>query len=290
MDDPQVLRDRADEILERHESGDLDGALAAADALLLAAEDHDPSHPVVRESLFAARFERGLLLTELGDLAAAALAYGSAAATPADLDDPDQRHEVAMALLNRAICLDAAGDHDAALAVYDELIATFRDADDPVTADQVVRGRVNRAAALLAVGRTGEALTAADVLVTRLDPADALESEQLAMTVRLRAAALRSMDRPTEAAEALAEVERCNDEDPAARTQVATAQKERAELLAELGRDQEAFDLLEAAVARFRTDPDPAVVEVVEELVDAEVALLERRGQHERAAALRGGP
>jgi tetratricopeptide (TPR) repeat protein len=276
--DPQDLRERADHVLELHEEGLLEQALDAADALARDAEQADTSHPVVRESLFAARFERGLLLTELGDLPAAARAYAEAATTPADLDDADQRHEIAMALLNRAICLDAVGDHDAAIEVYDELLIRFRDADDPVTADQVVRGRVNRAAALLAVDRVGEALTAADVLIRQLDPSDALDAEQLAMTVRLRAAALRAMDRDAEAADALTEVERCTDEDPAARSQVAAAHRERAHILVALGRRAEAVATLDAVIARFRDENDPMVVQVIDEVLDVRAGLVGAEG------------
>lgn len=274
MSDPRAFRERADQVLELHERGSLEQALEAAGALARDASQADTSHPVVRESLFAARFERALLLTELGDLAAAARAYAEAAATPADLDEPDQRHEVAMALLNRGICLDAVGDRDAAIEVYDELVARFREADDPVTADQVVRGRVNRAAALLAVDRIGEALTAADVLVRQLDPLDALEAEQLAMTVRLRGAALRALDRDAEAADALAEVERCTDEDPAARSQVVAAHRERADILAGLGRSPEAIATLDAVIERFRDEGDPTVMEIIDEVRDVRAGLV----------------
>jgi tetratricopeptide (TPR) repeat protein len=288
--DPQQLRARADAVLELHELGDVDAALTACDGLIedaASAASADPADPVVRETLFAARFERALLLTELGELSAAADAYEAAAATQADLDDPDQRHEVAMALLNRGICLDAIGDHRAALGAYDDLVGTFADADDPVTRDQVIRGRVNRASALLAVDEVHEALTVADSLIGELDPSEALEAEQLAMTVRLRAAALRALDRRDEAAASLADVERCSDEDPAARSQVAAAQRERAEVLAELGRSDEAIAILEAAVARFTDDPDPVVVEVLIDLLRAEADLLERSGDPQRAAEIR---
>jgi tetratricopeptide (TPR) repeat protein len=285
--DPRQLRGRADDVLELHEAGDLDAALDACEQLLADALAADPGDPVVRETVFAASFERALLLTELGLLADAAEAYAAAAAAPADLDDPDQRHEVAMALLNRGICLDTVGDHGAALAAYRELAARFGDADDPVTRDQVVRGRVNQASALLAVDALDEALAVADELVGELDPTEALEAEQLAMTVRLRAAALRAMDRRDEAVASLAEVERCADEDPAARSQVAAAQRERAEVLAELGRSDEAIAILESAVDRFTDDPDPVVVEVLVDLLRAEADLLDRAGQPQRAAELR---
>jgi tetratricopeptide (TPR) repeat protein len=283
----QQLRARSDEILQLHEDGALEEALAACGSLLEDAEQLDVTDPVVRESLFAGRFELALLLTELGELEAAAEAYGQAARTPADLEDPDQRHEIAMALLNRGVCADAAGEPGAALTAYDELIERFGDADDPVTRDQVVRGRVNQAAALLALGRADETVAATQTLAAELDPGDALEAEQLAMTVRLEAAALRELDRPDEAVRVLAEAERCTDEDPAARSQVAAAHRARAVLLAALGHLDEAIDLLDRTVDRFRADPDPVVVGVVDELVDAEVELLASAGQTDRAEQVR---
>ena len=249
MTDPQVLRSQADEILELHERGELEAALRACDALLATdalAETHDE---VVRESLFAARFERGVLLTELGELAAAAAAYAEAADTPSDLDDPDQRHELAMALLNQGICLDALDRPEEALGVYDQLIDELGDAEDPVTADQVVRARVNRGAVMLTLGRTDDALSAADRLQSELDPDDVLEAEQLAMVIRLRASALVELDRRQEAAAALTDVERCNQEEPGARAQIAAALDERARLLADLGDRQEAIAVSERAQA-----------------------------------------
>lgn len=283
------LRQRADRILEQHEVGDLDAALVDCEALAQAADAADPADPVVRETRFFARFERALLLTELGELDRAAAAYGDAAATPADLDDPDQRHEVAMALLNQGICLDTLGDHRGALEAYDRLVVRFGAAADPVTHDQVVRGRVNRAAALLALDQLHEALTVVESLRAELDPTGALEAEQLAMAMRIRAAALRSLDRAAEAADALAEVERYVTDDPAARTQLASSQRERAEVLAELDRADEAVAVLDAAVHQLDGDPDPEVVEARRELLLTEVDLLERLGDHARATALRGG-
>ncbi len=280
---PQALRASADRVLALHDDGRLEDALAACEQLLTdlagvldAAPDADrllASDPVIRETLFAARFERALLLTELGELEEATPAYRLAAATPADLDDPDQRHEVAMALLNAGVCADACGDPAAALDAYDELAATFGDATDPVTRDQVVRGRVNRAATLLAVDRPHEALVVADALVAELDPMDALQAEQLAMTARLRSAALRELDRLADAVDTLAIVDGLNDDQPGARCQVAAAQRERAELLAGLGRADEAMAVLDRALARFAGEPDPGVVEVLDDLRCARDAL-----------------
>jgi tetratricopeptide (TPR) repeat protein len=271
--DPAELRAYADAVLEQHEAGDLEGALQSCERLLEATGRGDLEDAVVRETLFTARFERALLLTELGELEIAAEAYAQAAATPADMDDPDQRHERAMAQLNHGICLVAAGDHPAALQVYDQLIATFRDAGDPVTRDQVVRARVNRSAALLALGDAAAARHAVEELVAELDERDALDAEQLAMAVRLRAAAFQAEDRDEEAAEALAVAEALDAEDAAARVQVVAASRERAELLAALGRFEQAAAVANAVVARFSGDPDPAVIEAVEELVVQELSL-----------------
>jgi tetratricopeptide (TPR) repeat protein len=273
--DPLELRSRCDELLEQHESGALESALASAVRLAADAAGADVTDPIVRESLFTARFERALILSELGDLPDAAVAYAEAADTPADLDDPDQRHEIAMALLNRGICLDAIGDHEAAVETYDLVLNRFRGAEDPVTADLVVRTRVNRASALLAEDRVGEALTAAEVLIGELDPGDTLEAEQLAMCVRLRAAALTASERMADAAEALTAVERCTDVDPAARAQVAAALRERAAVLVELGRVGDAVAALDRLAGRFPEEDDPAVLEELEEAARLRAGLVE---------------
>jgi tetratricopeptide (TPR) repeat protein len=273
--DPLELRARCDHLLEQHESGELEPALDAASRLAADAAEADTAHPIVRESLFTARFERALILSELGALPEAADAYAEAAETPADLDDPDQRHEIAMALLNRGICLDAVGDHDAAIRTYDQVLMRFRAADDPVTHDLVVRTRVNRASALLAEDRIGEALTAAEVLIAELDPGDTLEAEQLAMCVRLRAAALTASERVAEAAEALTAVERCTDADPAARAQVAAALRERARFLVDLDRREDAIAGLDRLAARFPDEDDPAVLEELEQAASLRALLAE---------------
>jgi tetratricopeptide (TPR) repeat protein len=271
--DPAALRAYADAVLEQHEAGDLEGALESCERLLAATAEGDLDDPVVRETLFTARFERALLLTELGELEIAAEAYAQAAATPADMDDPDQRHERAMAQLNHGICLVAAGDHEGALRVYDRLITTFREAADSVTRDQVVRARVNRSAALLALDDVAGARAAAEELIAELDERDALDAEQLAMAIRLRAASFQAEDRDEDAADALAVAEALDAEDAAGRVQVVAASRERAELLAALGRFEEAAAVANAVVARFSGDPDPAVIEAVEELVDQEWSL-----------------
>lgn len=281
-----LLRAAADRILELHEAGQIEAALEACDALDREAARADPTDPVVRESWFTARFERGVLYAELGDLDAAAAAYLDASRLPFDLDEPDEAHELAMALLNAGIGLEQTGDRDAALRTYDELLVRLEGATDPVTSEQVLRARVNRAVALLGLERPAEALTDAEVLAARLDAADPLEAEQLGMIQRVRAAALRALDRVEEAVMALAAAEAVAAvEEGGARSQAAAAQGERAALLAELGRADEAIALLEETAARFGDDPE--VGEVVDGLLQAEADLLDATGQHDRAAEVR---
>lgn len=283
--DPQAVRAAADAILELHESGALEEALAACDALLTSTVDLVDD--VVRESAFTAHFERGALLAELGDLTAAARAHLEATEVlPFDRDDPDQTHELALLLLNAGTCLEGAGDGAAALEVYDRLLAELGDATDPVTFELVVRGRVNRTVTLLGLERLDDAVNAAGALADELDSADPVQAEQVGMARRVRAAALRSLGLPEEAVVALAEAETLAAVAVGgARSQAAAAQGERAQLLAELGRADEAIAVLDATVTRFADDPE--VAPVVADLRDAEAELLEAAGQHERAADLR---
>jgi tetratricopeptide (TPR) repeat protein len=286
--DPQTLRAAADRILELHERGRLEEARNACRELERDAGDvvHRVVDPVVRESVFTARFERGVIATELGDLPGAAAGYLAAAGLPVDPDDPDQTHELAMALLNAGICWSALGDDVAAVATYDDLVARVGHATDAVTVEQVVRARVNRAVALLQLERLQDACDATGRLLADLDPDDPVAAEQRGMALRVRAAALRGLDRPEDAAVTLADAQDLAAVPAGAvRTQAVAAQGERAQLLVDLGRPEEAIALLDDAVDRYAADADTA--EVVADLARAEADLLEATGQSERAAEVR---
>lgn len=215
MTSTQELRSTADRLIELHEDGELDAVLTLADELAAAAESFGEDDEVARESLFVARFERALALTERGEVEAAAEAYRLAADTPTDLDDPDQRHEVAMALLHRGMCQDAMDDATGAVATYDEVARRFGDADDPVTRDQVLRARVNRAASLLAAGDASVAAEAADEVRETLDPTVPLDAEQWLLATRIRAAALVELGQVDAARPLLAGATAIETDDPA---------------------------------------------------------------------------
>lgn len=263
---PQQARARADAVMELHEAGELEEALAEVRALLSDLDGADLDDPVLRESLFAARFEHAVLLTEIGDLEAAEVAYGLAARTPADLDDPDQRHEVALAALNQGICLDALGEHAAAVRIYAELADRFRDADDPVTADQIARARVNRAAALLADDQLPEAAASAREVRTTLDPADVLSSEQHVMAARVEATALRALGRADEALAVLGALGGVSREDDATRLQLVAAAEEASEMLLEEDRVDEAISVLDAALTGQDEERDLEVAALLGQL------------------------
>lgn len=263
----RLLRRRADRILELHEAGDLDGALTACEELIADATPLVHRDAVARESLFAARIERALVLTERGALEAAAQAYAEAAATPYDPEDPDERHEVAMALLNQGICLASIGRAEEALTAYEDLLERFSTADDPVTADQVTRARVNRAVALLELGRLEEAVGAAAQMVATLDALDVLDAEQRVMAARVQAAALHELGQPEAAERILATADDSLAVDaPAVRLQVVAAQCERMELLSDLGRQREAGQVRDRTLMACADADDPDVVSALEPL------------------------
>jgi len=264
---PQEARARADSVMELHESGAADEAFVEVERLLTElATGHDLTDPVLRESLFTARFERAVLLTEREDLDAAADAYALAAQTPADLDDPDQRHEIALAALNHGICLDALGDHASAAKVYAAIVERLGEADDPVTADQVARARVNHAAALLALDRVEEAASVAGEVIEALDPSDVLDAEQHAMALRIRAEALTAAGYREEAIATLSRAARVTGEDAGARAQRAAAAREQGLALVELGRTAEAIEVFDAALVDAATEQDPEVRDVLEDI------------------------
>lgn len=224
----QDLRVAADRVIELHEAGDLDAALALADQVAEAAVLRDDE--VARESLFVARFERAVVLTEREELTEAAAAFGEAAETPTDPNDPDQRHEVAMALLHRGMCLDAVGDSEAAIAAYDQLIDRFRGADDLVTRDQVLRARVNRAASRLEAGDAATVAEEAEELRLGLDPTAPLDAEQWILASRIRAAALIELGQNDLARQLLTEAAAIDLDDPAVSEQRELAEEDLQEL------------------------------------------------------------
>lgn len=243
------LRSAADRLIELHEAGDLDAVLRLADEVARMADGLEASDAVVRESLFVARFQRAMALTERDELAEAAGAYAEAAATPADLDDPDQRHEVAMALLHQGMCLDALDAPQDAVAVYIEIVRRFGAADDPVTRDQVVRARVNAAASQLNAGAVDVALVEAQRLIDDLDPSVPLDAEQWVMARRIAAAALEASERLLDAVDVLSAVGTVHLDDEGVREQQAQAHLDRGRLLDELGETAAAAEARQAADA-----------------------------------------
>jgi len=243
------LRSAADRLIELHEAGELDAVLELAEEVTALADGGDVSDEIVRESLFIARFQRAMVLTEREDLRAAAQAYADAASVPTDPDDPDQRHEVAMALLHQGMCLDALGEPREALTVYDRIVQRFGVAEDPVTRDQVVRARVNRAASSLDVGDAASSLQEAQELIDLLDPAMPLDAEQWVMARRIAAAALQEQARPQDAVVLLEGIGVIDLDDPTVREQQAQAHLDRAQVLVDLGETGAAEDARRAADA-----------------------------------------
>lgn len=243
------LRSAADRLIELHEAGDLDAVLTLADEVARMAGALEASDDIVRESLFVARFQRAMALTERHELAQAAGAYADAAATPTDLDDPDQRHEVAMALLHQGMCLDALDAPEEAVAVYADIVRRFGAADDPVTRDQVVRARVNGAVSHLNAGAVDVALEQARDLIDELDPSLPLDAEQWIMARRIAAAALAALERPDDAIDVLVAAGVADLDDEGVREQQAQAHLDRGRLLDELGRSGAAAEARQAADA-----------------------------------------
>lgn len=150
-----------------------------------------------------------------------------------------------MALLNRGICLDSVGDAQAAIAAYDEVVARFGDADDPVTADLSVRARTNRAASLLGLGQAAAAIDEVAAISAELTDDEPLAVEQLLIGRRLRAAAEHQLGRPDAALDAVTDLPGDDVDDPAVVVQRAAAEHDRAELLLELDRADEAGAVLD---------------------------------------------
>lgn len=191
--DPRRLRAAVDRGFELHESGALESTLAHYDELLTTAPAS--TDPVTVESLFAARFDRAVVLTELGELEAAAEAFAAAASGLPD-GEPDVAHEIAMAELNRGVCLQLLDRDDEALTVYSAIVGRFPEPSDPVLREQVVKAMVNRCATLEVLGRRREAVAAVDAVLAYLEAADDVwVGEQRMLLVEIRDAALTGADR-----------------------------------------------------------------------------------------------
>ena len=187
MTAPQDLRAEVDRGFELHHAGDLDAALSLYARLL--SEPPAARDPVTVESLFAAAFDRAVILAEQGDLEPAAEGFAEAARHP-DPGDPDQRHEVAMARLNQGIALAMAGRTAQAAEIYGQVIDAFADADDAPTREQVARAWVNLGAAHLELeDPLAAAVTAEELLEHLADADDAWAEEQRAHAREIRAAA-----------------------------------------------------------------------------------------------------
>lgn len=190
--DPQSLRAAVDRGFELHEAGDLETALTHYDAVLAGATP--ATDPVTVESLFAARFDRAVVLTELGELEDAADAF-AAAAGGLPVGDPEVAHEIAMAELNRGVCLQLLDRSDEALTVYASVVGRFPDPVDPVLREQVVKAMVNRCATLDELGRRREAVDAVDGVLRFLEDCDDVwVEEQRALLGEVRRTALALAD------------------------------------------------------------------------------------------------
>lgn len=187
MTAPQDLRAAVDRGFDLHHAGEVDEALSLYARLL--AEPPADRDPVTVESLFAAAFDRAVILAEQGDLGLAAEGFAEAATHP-DPADRDQRHEIAMARLNQGIALAMAGRPAEAAEVYGELVDAFVAADDAPTREQVARAWVNLAAAHLDLDDPAAAAATAQELLEHLaDAHDVWAEEQRAHAREILAAA-----------------------------------------------------------------------------------------------------
>lgn len=169
MSAPQELRATVDRGFELHHAGAIEDALALYAELL--ADPPAAGDPVTVESLFAAAFDRAVILAEQGELEEAAAGFAEAARHP-DPEDRDQRHEVAMARLNQGIALAMLGRTSEAADVYAGVVDAFVSADDVPTREQVARAWVNLAAAHLELEDPAAAAATAEELLGHLADAD----------------------------------------------------------------------------------------------------------------------
>jgi tetratricopeptide (TPR) repeat protein len=193
----------------------------------------------------------------------------------------------------------ALGDSPDALILSEALLARMPSDLEQEQGSLWVRGRAVRAAALLAGERYDEAIAELDTLIST--SGDALGPSlraQVVLALHNKAIALARLERAAESASVHDDLVRrfgkealkifdeqaahyVNFETRAAQEQAASMLYSKAWVLSDLGRRDEAIDVLDELLVRFTSDPNPVVQRVVGEALTAEESI--RRESSERA-------
>ncbi len=244
----EVAKALEQKAIRLRELGRLDEAAAAYDELLVRFEAAPESE--IQERLERAEVEKLNVLLFFDPEQVLVLA-DALAGRPDDTDDLESMRRALVRLLAKSSALMALGRGDEALEIYEEIGDRFADATDPVMREQVAVTLANKIAWLFQDGRLEEA-----------------EAAQEDLAARFGESALAAFD---------AIVARYGaDADPGLRSQAAVVMLNKAALLTQLGRHQEALAVTEQLIDRFEEEEDEAIERAVgmardvrEQLADA---------------------
>ena len=122
-----------------------------------------------------AMVNKGVVLSQGGDTAAALEAYDAVIVRFGDSDDAELQVRTAMAMIYKGITLGRGGDTAAALEAYDAVIVRFGDSDDAELQVQTVRAMVNKGITLGRGGDTAAELEAYDAVIAHFGDSDDAE-------------------------------------------------------------------------------------------------------------------
>ncbi|MGZ4399181.1 MAG: tetratricopeptide repeat protein [Gaiellaceae bacterium] len=244
----QVAKALEMKAIRLRELGRLDESAAAYDELLVRFEAAPEGE--IQERLARAEVEKLNVLLFFDPEQVLVLA-DALADRPDETDDPESMRRALVRLLAKSSALMALERGDEALEIYEEIGDRFADATDPAMREQVAVTLANRVAWLFQDGRFEEA-----------------EAAQQDLAARFGESALAAFD---------AIVGRYGAEaDPGLKSQAAATMLNKATLLTQLGRHQEALATTEQLIDRFEDEENEAIERVVgmardvrEQLADA---------------------
>ena len=208
----------------------------------------------VQAQLARALYQRGEVLARRGRTDEALATWDDLLARYRDATEPELLRRVAGALDRKAAAFRRLERLDEAAQAYDEIIVRFADSEFAPMRHQADLALSNKAFVLLVQGRYDEAIVVAKGAIGRLD--DSNDPRSLAIAVLNLGGALIKQERLGEAMDVYdALIERLDRPEAARlRSQLILATSNRVEVLAMLGRTDDAMVLYAELIERFRDD------------------------------------
>ncbi len=214
----------------------------------------------VREQLARAMWNKCVWLRNPADASSEMAALDELVQRFGDASEATVREPVALALYTKSLALDTAGQRDAAVKVWADIVKRFGDDPVPGEPDVVLEALDRLRHRLTRTGRGVDGLAACEELIARYRESEAQDvRDKVAAAMADRAFLLQPRGPEAELA-ALDELLLYGDgaEGAFASARVARALARKSELLADMGRTDEAFVVAEAALAHLDDQEDVA--------------------------------